>query len=385
MLLIVESHPVQYHAPVYRYAAQVEGVPLTVVYGSDFSVQGYRDVEFGTSVRWDTDLLGGYAHFFLSCTQRKPGKDYGSVRAGGYASILRALAPRAALVLGYSSSFDRAVLRQTLLHGVELMFRGEVNDLASSRGPLRALTRDLALRTLYKRCASVLPLGQRAREHYRRLGVEDRRMFSSPYCVALSDTGETRDVAALRASLGLDANRYLLLFSGKLVSRKGIDLLPAGIAALPIEWRSRLTLVFVGAGERADALEEQLKAIKGLEAKFLGFRNQSELADIYAAVDALVLPSISGETWGLVVNEALSFGKPALVSDRVGCAPDLVESGVTGEVFQSANAADLALKLARLLSWCRDRAVAERCRARVADYSVAAAGRGIANAWRALA
>ena len=47
MLAVIESHPVQYHAPVYRAVQRDFGVPVTAIYGSDFSVAGYRDREFG--------------------------------------------------------------------------------------------------------------------------------------------------------------------------------------------------------------------------------------------------------------------------------------------------------------------------------------------------
>jgi glycosyltransferase involved in cell wall biosynthesis len=64
---------------------------------------------------------------------------------------------------------------------------------------------------------------------------------------------------------------------------------------------------------------------------------------------ALVLPSHS-EPWGLVVNEALSFGCPAVVSDRCGCVPELVIDGVTGFAFQ---AGDIGALSAALLAVCR--------------------------------
>ena len=64
-----------------------------------------------------------------------------------------------------------------------------------------------------------------------------------------------------------------------------------------------------------------------------GFQNQTQLSRFYHAADVFVLPSRVGETWGLVVNEALHHGLPCVVSDRVGCAPDLVIPDETGEIF----------------------------------------------------
>ena len=71
MLAVVETHPVQYHAPVYRAVQQQFGIPVTAIYGSDFSVAGYRDAEFGATFAWDTDLLSGYTSIFL--TRSAPG------------------------------------------------------------------------------------------------------------------------------------------------------------------------------------------------------------------------------------------------------------------------------------------------------------------------
>src|SRR5205085_4665905 len=82
--------------------------------------------------------------------------------------------------------------------------------------------------------------------------------------------------------------------------------------------------------------------------RLCGFLNQSRIPEAYAAADVLVLPSDGGETWGLVVNEAMAAGRPALVSDQVGCAPDLVLDGQTGYVFPCGNVEPLAAHMARL-------------------------------------
>ncbi|MDW8311094.1 MAG: glycosyltransferase, partial [Verrucomicrobiales bacterium] len=108
------------------------------------------------------------------------------------------------------------------------------------------------------------------------------------------------------------------------------------------EWMA----VFVGAGELESRLRE-FAAQARLRVHFAGFKNQSELPACYAAADVLVLPSGS-ETWGLVVNEAMACGIPAIVSDAAGCAPDLIEEGRTGFTFPVGDAAALADRLTRL-------------------------------------
>lgn len=121
----------------------------------------------------------------------------------------------------------------------------------------------------------------------------------------------------------------------------------------------------------------------GIPAHFHGFANQSELPAIYAAADVIVLPSDARETWGLVINEAMACGVPAVVSDTVGCGPDLVERGLTGAVFPLGDLAALARGINSVLAFDRDRtrrALAER----METYSPTRAAQGIAGAAAAL-
>jgi glycosyltransferase involved in cell wall biosynthesis len=96
-----------------------------------------------------------------------------------------------------------------------------------------------------------------------------------------------------------------------------------------------------------------------------------------------VLPSLELETWGLVVNDALHHGLPAVVSDAVGCAPDLVISGQTGEVCRSGDARSLADALVRCAHWSlkKSSAVRQSCRDKVGHYTVADAAEGLSEAW----
>ena len=80
----------------------------------------------------------------------------------------------------------------------------------------------------------------------------------------------------------------------------------------------------------------------------VGFLNQSQLGEPYALADCLTLPSDFPETWGLVVNEALATGLPCVVSNAVGCAPDLIRDGETGYVYPLDDIEALAMTLAKV-------------------------------------
>jgi glycosyltransferase involved in cell wall biosynthesis len=383
MLKIFETHPVQYHAPVYRAAAQDFGVPLKVFYGADFSVRGYQDQEFGAAVKWDVDLTSGYAHEFLSDTLTLKPKNYGEVTGYGVRQALRAAPTTAVMALGYNSVFDRAVWRAQLGSGVPLFLRAEANDSAQARSKLKATLRDSALYLLYQRVSSALYIGQQAKAHYLRLGIKAARLEFSPYCV---DVGEVNIAsidkarAKVRAELSLSNNDQLALFSGKLSIRKGMREWLAACQRLPESARQRLVLGFVGAGELEQELRAGLAIPGAPRAHFFGFKNQSEISAIYAASDFGVLPSISGETWGLVVNESLHHGRPVLVSERIGSAADLILNGVTGWQVEPTPDALMQACL-RMMQLAQDPATFARCQSQVSNYSIQAAAAGIARAY----
>ena len=155
-LAVVETHPVQYHAPVYRVLQQQFGIPVTAIYGSDFSVAGYRDKEFGATFAWDTDLLSGYQQVFLSRVSKGGARSAEEVSTRGLREALQQLNPGAVLLVGYSPRFHREAFFCAWRVGYPLIFRGETADHVRDRGILKTLTRDLFLRWFYKRFARLL-------------------------------------------------------------------------------------------------------------------------------------------------------------------------------------------------------------------------------------
>jgi len=385
MLCVIETHPIQYHAPVYRVVRERCGIPLTVIYGSDFSVAGGLDREFGKSFAWDTDLLSGYESRFLSRTATGGARNVAEVATTGLRGALRQLNPKIVMLVGYSPRFHQRAFYEAWRLGRPILFRGETTDHAANRGRLKAGLRDWLLRQLYRCCARLLFVGENSRRHFARLGCPPEKLVFSPYCVDVApfqcaepDRLSLRETT--RQTLGIEKTDLVLLFSGKISHRKGPDLLLAAAKTLPADLRGRLVLVFLGDGELRESLAQAAKQAPEIRANFVGFKNQRELSPFYHAADLLALPSRFGETWGLVVNEALHHGVPAIVSDAVGCAPDLIAPGTTGEVFAAGSAEGLAAAIRRAWPLVGHVEIREACRQRVAGYSVQNAAEGIAQA-----
>ena len=118
----------------------------------------------------------------------------------------------------------------------------------------------------------------------------------------------------------------MLLFSGKLIDKKNPQLILTALGLLPADLAKRIRVVYVGSGELEPTLRREAEKFPG-QVQFVGFVNQSEMAAYYLAADILLLPSRRmGETWGLVVNEALGAGCGVVMTNAVGCFQDFNNS-----------------------------------------------------------
>jgi glycosyltransferase involved in cell wall biosynthesis len=108
-------------------------------------------------------------------------------------------------------------------------------------------------------------------------------------------------------------------------------------------------LVIVGDGEERMNLERRATESGFRSIRFCGFRNQSELPRFFDIATVFILPS-EEEPWGLIVNEVMNAGRAVIVSDDVGCQPDLIEDGVEGCVFPVGDIAKLSSALRRVLT-----------------------------------
>jgi glycosyltransferase involved in cell wall biosynthesis len=388
-LAVVLSHPTQYYSPWFRWLRAHTPLTFRVFYLWDFGVTTRRDPKFETSFRWDVDLVSGYDHEFVPNTARDPGTHHFSgLTNPALIGRLDAWNPNAVLLFGYKWRSHLRVVAWARRRGIPLLFRGDSHFLGRGGPPLA--TRVL-LRTLYAQFAAFLPVGAANRAYFTRLGVPERKLFFAPHTVneALFDPNRVADqraAAELRRDLGLSPQTRVVLFAGKLVPEKQPrELLAAFLAVAAPD----TALVFVGEGAEKPTLVEIARSSAAKNVHFLPFANQSEMPSRYLLADLFVLPSRGHyETWGLAVNEAMHLGRPALVSDVVGCQRDLVTPGETGWVFRSDDATDLQVQLASALCTLAEpgaaAALRERVLRRIEGYTYAHAAAGLQRALAAV-
>lgn len=385
MLLIIQTHPTQYHSPLYRVIHQKFAVPLKVVYASDFSVAGYEDKEFKSSFAWK-GLLDGYPHHFLETVAGGGVGNFDQISTKGIAKLTRKLNPSVMMLTGYAPLWHQKVFWKTLFCSCKRIFRSEVTDRTEKPAmALKKAVKDIYLRWFYKNFDRLLYIGESARSHYLRLGAPQNKLIFSPYSID-SSIVRSQDLMnqdlrkQLRESHKILDTDYVLLFSGKYIQRKGGDLLIQAVKDLPDSLRAKVRIIFLGAGPLEQKWKEMAGTDLGKRCIFTGFKNQNEISPFFLMADLFVLPS-RYETWGLVVNEALAHGLPGIVSDSAGCVTDLVKQGITGWIFQSGNARDLCNKIIQALPQCRSGDIRRNCLEKAMEYSLEKSAEGIARAY----
>lgn len=322
------SHPIQYFAPLYREIAARPDVELTVLFYSDATVREFHDAGFGRAVAWDVPLLGGYSHRFLPSAARTP--IAGPFLRRPNCDIVREVASGRYDVLwvhGYAHLTTWLAVAAARARGMRVLIRDE-QTLLHSRAPHKRALKAVALRALYSQ-SSALCIGEQNRRYFAHYGMPAGRTWAARYCVENERlqrrAAELRPQrASIRARFGITNEAPVVLFAGKLIEKKQPLLLIEAFARARRD--DDAWLLIAGDGPLRAEAEALVARFAVPNVIFAGFLNQTELPDAYTAADLFVLPSKLHETWGLVVNEAMNFGLPVVVSDKVGCASDLVRT-----------------------------------------------------------
>jgi glycosyltransferase involved in cell wall biosynthesis len=262
---------------------------------------------------------------------------------------------------------------------VRVFVRGD-SHLHSLRSRSVRLTKLVAYRRFVPRFDACLAAGEWSREYFAHYGARPDRIFFVPHVIdARYISSEGHRLSAMQSELrrlwGLREDSIVFLFVGKFTeTKRPLDFVRAVYNASRNE--GSVEGLMVGDGPLRGACEDFVRSHHA-PVSFAGFLNQSQIVRAYASSDVLVLPSIA-ETWGMVVNEAMACRRPCLVSDRVGCGPDLVLPEETGIVFPHCNVPALAASMVKLArNPAHIAAMGRNAHDRLRSYSVEAAVGGV--------
>ncbi|MBA4196794.1 MAG: hypothetical protein C0459_04495 [Chitinophaga sp.] len=353
-LLVINSHPIQYFAPLYRQITADSNIQLNVLYCSDTGIEAQMDKGFGVKLAWDIPLLQGYPYHFLKNYSGKPSVNsfWGLINPG----IIRFLftnQKKYIWVHGWNSFTNVLVIIVGRLCGHKICLRAETpwNQELLKPSKLTAL-KQFYLKLLFLNVHYFFYIGSQNKLFYQQLHIAEKKMVFVPYSVDnafFTNAGLNSNKQKLSEHFVWYNGRKVILYSGKYIAKKNpLDL----IEAFALLKRNNCVLVMVGEGELREQMQKKIEDY-GMAGNIIltGFINQSQIPLYYAAADVFVMCSGLGETWGLSVNEAMNFGTPVVVSNVCGCGFDLVKSNENGFVFEEGNIEDLATCISKCLSF----------------------------------
>lgn len=362
-IAVVNTHPIQYFAPLYAYLNQSPDLEVTALYLSDFSLRGATDGGFGQVVKWDIDLLGGYPHLFVGPNAKKlepagfssmvvPGI-WQAVRKGGYDALW---------LHGHGIAANLIALAAAKSMGIPVFMRSETHLGLPRAAPKSALRKPL-MSMLYAQCDAFLAIGTANRQFYLAMGVPPEKISLVPYTVdnarfTPSARLSADERLAVRRRYGISPDRPAILYVSKFMRRKHPDHVVLAAQRLAAEGLA-FDLVLAGSGEMQSELDAMIARTGPAGVVMPGFINQQDMPKLLGACDIFVLPS-ENEPWGLIVNEAMCAGLPVVVSSEVGCVADLVRQGENGFSFALGDIDALTGALRSIISDTRLRAAMSR-------------------------
>lgn len=329
-LAIVASHPIQYYAPLFRTLAKE--IELKVFYCHNPNAEEIGRDGFGGKFDWDVDLMSGYDHEFLLNRSKNPSlSKYHGCDTPQIGEAIHYYRASHVVIFGwYLKSFVQA-LKYCNKKKIPVAVRGD--SILNPTLPIwKKLLKRFYYPTFLEKYDSFLYVGKRNKEYLKYYGVPESNLIFSPHAV---------DQEFWHVEPSEDSNSgFTFIWVGKFIEIKQ----PESVLKTFLETfgnSERVQLKMIGTGPLHSELEKKYSSSNII---FSGFKNQKELLKEYNNSDCLILSS-SSETWGLVVNEAMACGLPAIVSNACGCAKDLIEEGKTGYTYKYADTNILKKKM----------------------------------------
>lgn len=392
-LAIITTHPIQYYSPVFQLLAKE--LALKVFYTAGDLSQNKYDPGFQQKIEWDIPLLDGYEFEFLENIAKHKGSHHfkGIVNQNAILQI-KAYQPDEILIYGWAYQSHLKII-QYFNGKIPVYFRGD-STLLNEKFNFKSILKTIFLKWVYSHIDTAFYVGSANKAYFKKYGLKEHQLILAPHAIDNDRFAkdQKREADIIRNQFNIKAEDMLILFAGKLDLVKNPELLLEAFVELmkdldvrtcqpdrlgpkskDIDPELRITvqgsevmvgdiqttndkrqtnkqlttqihLLFVGNGVLEKSLKCKVESLKLKDVHFLNFQNQTQMPAVYQACNLFCLPSKS-ETWGLAVNEAMACGKAILVSDKVGCAEDLVNTQ-NGAIFESGNIVDLSQKLIAL-------------------------------------
>jgi glycosyltransferase involved in cell wall biosynthesis/peptidoglycan/xylan/chitin deacetylase (PgdA/CDA1 family) len=357
-IAIIAPVPFYYHIPFYKKLSESPEIDLTVYYCSDETVRG-EDIKKMYSSKGNivdkSDLMEGYKYKFLRNYSFSPSFmnwPFGLVNFGIFSELKKEKFDAVVLQSWTNFTWWLAFLT-SLIFRIPILFMTDSNILSEPHKSFWKLRikKILLGSFLFKNSAGFLTSGKANEDFYKYYGVPNDKMNRIPFSWGYEDILSKAEKLEsqrdnIRKKFGINKNDFVILYIGRLSKEKMPLIILDAFKRINCENKK---LFIVGDGPMRAEFERYSEKLGINNITMMGFQPHEKIFDFFVSADLLVLPSLH-ETWGIVVNEAMCFGLPVVVSDRVGAAVDLVRDGYNGYVFPVGNVEKFSEAIERIIN-----------------------------------
>lgn len=333
----ISIHPAPYRDPTFetiRNRRRVD-IELYTLFETDkgHAYQEVKSIDWRSSLGNSVELLPG-RHFHASAL--------GIVRRGAYDAVL---------IPGYNHLTTLALIAWCRKNSVPIILTlDSVLFTPDTTVDRRVVSGWVSW--LVKRCASAWVPGAATMDYLVHYGMSRDRIFQGAYCLDTQELKGWADAGAetrldVRAELGIREDEFLLLFAGRMVPQRGLDILEE---AMEIVWGAngrKVRLLLVGEGPERARIEEWAERQMTDRVTIVDMMPIRQVSAMYSIADAYILPSRS-EHYSLALAHAALQPLPIIATDKTGAVYDYLADQESGIVVPAENAGALAAAVLRV-------------------------------------
>ena len=348
-IFAVDLEPTHYKIDLWNAFVESADADVTVVYSErkNWSPDGGHDYQRFPLARFQSVVLEG----------KGPGGAFHS--ALRVLAIARKVAPELTYIAGYVHLQTMLAIVYSVITGRRFVVHADVFNNGRPAGRLvwlKLALREGLRKLVFRYADAILVCGRLGVETAQEAGCPQEKIRDFPYSVSLARIrGDQPEKIPEQCIDDLGVGRQVILFSGRMIPRKGLPTLLEAMTKVnnDADW----VLWIEGAGPELEHFSRQAEELGIAEkCRFLGFCQYDLHSWLVRSADIVVVPSFE-DSWGIVVDEGLQLGKAVVSTHATGSAVDRIVDGQNGFIIAAGDSALLAKRLSALLS---DRALRER-------------------------
>ena len=348
-IAILDMAPSHYRVPIYTKLAKEKDIGFTVYFSSDHGTSKMFSPTFNTNLKWENNL-SGFKHKFLENYYWKK-STIRLTRMWNLGIIKEIIKNKfnAIVIISYTPFSHKLAMIVAKLTKTPIILKEEIDLLKQPIG-IKGILKKLFLKIIIKNFNGFLYGYKKNKEFYQYYGSENKQLFFFP-CAVNNEMfqNQRRKLPSknkLKKEMGFSPKDFLGIFIGRLIPLKNVIHLIKATEKLQKK-NIPAGLIIVGEGIEREKLKEYVRINKVNKIKFVGFKQQNELPRYIKASDFSVLASNEDRS-PKSLNETMNFGLPAIVTNKVATAPDLVKVGKTGFIYPVRNISKLSKYIEKL-------------------------------------